>query len=125
MASLRPTLAGLAGVWAFAGAAIALPALPMVNPDVRPLTIALSLLLPVAAAVAAWLIVTGRHVVPAVLLALSVATPTYFAAALNLIPLALAAVLVVQAFRSRAASGGDPVPAASTSARSMAGGRSS
>lgn len=123
MASLRSTIAGLAGAWALAGAAIALPALPSSTADARPLVTAASLALPICAALAALFVLAGYRVAPAALLLASIATPTYFATELNLLPAALAAVLAIQAVKSRRSAG--PLPAASTSARSRAGGRSS
>jgi hypothetical protein len=76
--------------WAVVAGGIALSALPDVNSDVRLLIGVLSVVLPLAAVVAAWCIHTGHLGWAAGLLVLSAATPTYMAFVLILVPIALA-----------------------------------
>jgi hypothetical protein len=96
----RSIHAALAVGWGVVGFAIALPALPNVNPDVRLLVGALSIAGPGAALGAALAIHHDRSVLAAILLVISVFTPTYFAWVLPLIPLVLA-VSVLRARRRR------------------------
>lgn len=96
---------GLIGVvlgWAVVGAAVAWSALPSVEPDARVLVGAASTLGPLAAVASALALSRGRDRVAGLALILSVATPTYFAWALNLPALVLGVWLVVRRAPARA-----------------------
>lgn len=71
-------------VWAVVGASVALSALPQANGDGRWLVGVASIVFPGAAVVAAVALRRGSLRWAGVFLLLSVATPTYFAWALNL-----------------------------------------
>lgn len=70
-------------VWAGVGAAVALGSLGEVNSDARLLVGAASVVGPLAAVGAAWLLARGADRTAGVLLLVSVLTPTYFAWVLN------------------------------------------
>jgi hypothetical protein len=94
-------------VWAIAGAALALSALPQVNADARWLVAVASVAFPATAVLAALALRHGAVRWAGTLLLVSAATPTYSAWALNL-P-ALVAGLVLMTVPSVAAGRG-PVP---------------
>jgi hypothetical protein len=81
-------------LWAVIAGAVALVALPDVNPDVRLLIGVLSIVVPLAAVAAAWSLHRGNDRLAVVLLLVSVATPTYMAWAINVVPILLAAAVV-------------------------------
>jgi hypothetical protein len=84
---MRPTRQALiigSAVWAVVGALVAISAVPDVNPDARWLVGVASVIFPAAAAAAAVALRRGALRWAGVLLLISVATPTYFAWALNL-----------------------------------------
>ena len=80
--------------WAVIGAAVALAALPDVNDDARLLVGVASVLLPLCALGAAALLRRNQLRAAGVLLLFSVATPTYFAYALNIPALVTGLVLL-------------------------------
>lgn len=82
-------------VWAVLGAAIAMPSIPNVNDDAKVLVGVCSVLFPLCAVGAALALHRRRDRLAGALLLASVATPTYFAYALNLGALVVGAVLVV------------------------------
>jgi len=81
-------------MWAVVAGTVALVALPDVNPDARLLVGALSVVLPLAAVLAARALHRGNDRIAIVLLLVSVATPTYMAWAINLVPILLALAVV-------------------------------
>jgi hypothetical protein len=81
-------------VWAVVGAAIALPALATVDDGAVVLVGAVSILGPVAALFASWLIGRHRGREAGALLLASVFTPTYYFAVLNLPALVLGIALL-------------------------------
>lgn len=82
-------------VWAVAGAGIAFGALREVNPDARVVVVIASVLGPAAAVAAAVLVGRRQDRWAGAVLMLSVVTPTYFAAALNLPALLVGSYLLV------------------------------
>jgi hypothetical protein len=88
-------------LWAIVGFAIAMSALPGVNQDARVLVTTFSIAGPLCAVGAAWLIHTGQLRRAGLLLVISVATPTYFAFALNISALVLGTALIVRGSRLR------------------------
>lgn len=82
-------------VWAVAGAAIAVSALSTVEDDAKVLVGTATVLFPLCAVGAAVALDRGRDRLAGALLLLSVATPTYFAYALNVVPLVVGAILLV------------------------------
>ena len=82
-------------LWAVTGALVALAALPNVNDDARVAVALASVALPLCALGAA--VALGRHRdrFAGLLLLLSVATPTYFAYALNVVPLIVGLALML------------------------------
>lgn len=84
-----------AAVWAVVGAGIALSALRDVNPDSRVIVVIASILGPAAAMAAAVLVGRRQDRWAGALLVLSVVTPTYFAAALNLPALLVGLYLLI------------------------------
>src|SRR5687768_7789221 len=85
--AMRPTRQALiigSAVWAVVGALVASSAVPDVNRDARWFVGVASVVLPAAAAAAAVALRRGALRWAGVLLLISVATPTYFAWALNL-----------------------------------------
>jgi Kef-type K+ transport system membrane component KefB len=85
----------IAIVWAVLGFVLAMSALGSVNPDARVVALVLSIVGPLAALVAAVAIRLGRRFTGAIGLLLSVVTPTYFAWAVNLVPIVLAVALLL------------------------------
>jgi hypothetical protein len=81
-------------VWAVVGAAIALPALATIDDGALLLVGAASILGPVAAVLASWLIGRHRGREAGALLLASVFTPTYFFVVLNLPALVLGIALL-------------------------------
>lgn len=88
-------------VWAIVGFAIAMSALSDVNRDARVLVTTFSIACPVSAVGAARLIHKGHLCWAGLLLVISVATPTYFAFALNIPALVVGLALIVRRPRSR------------------------
>lgn len=80
--------------WAAVGLAIAMMGLRSVNGDAVVLVVVASVLGPAAAVAGAWCVGAGRDRWAGALLLLSVVTPTYFAFAVNVIPLGLGVALV-------------------------------
>ena len=82
-------------LWAVMGASVALAALPNVNEDARVAVALASVAFPLCALGAA--VALGRHRdrFAGLLLLLSVATPTYFAYALNVVPLIVGLALML------------------------------
>lgn len=89
-------------LWGVLGAGVALYALSDVNADVRILLGVLSVVLPGASIAAALAIHRDQPTLAVVLLLISVATPTYFAWALNLIPLVIVASITLSRSLARA-----------------------
>ena len=93
---------GILGVvWATVGLFIALSALESVNADARPFVAAASVVFPLAAFGAAFAASRNCLRLAGALLLVSVATPTYFAFALNLLPLVIGMLLVSGALPRR------------------------
>lgn len=82
--------------WAVVGAAIALTALPDVNAGARWFVAIASVIGPTAALLAAHLLRTGRDRLAGLALVISVATPTYFGAAVNVVALLAGVLLAVR-----------------------------
>ncbi len=87
-------LAAASAVWGIAGFVLAGGALDEVNDDIAWLVTALTILGPLAALAAAWAIRRARTSVAVALLVISLATPTYFAWVLSLIPIIIITVLL-------------------------------
>jgi hypothetical protein len=81
-------------VWAVVGAAIALPALASMNEGAVLLVGAASILGPLAAVAASWLVSRRRGRSAGAFLLVSVITPTYFAALLNVPALVVGVALL-------------------------------
>jgi len=79
---------------------VALLGLPATTVDGRPLVLAATIVGTAAGLAAAWLVTRGRTRLAGLLLVLAIVTPTFAAAALNLVALALGIVLIVDSFRS-------------------------
>jgi hypothetical protein len=94
MKSMRRALIVGSLVWAVVVGTVALVALPDVNPDARLLVGVLSVVLPLDAILAAWALHKGNDRIAVLLLLVSVATPTYMAWAINLVPILLALAIV-------------------------------
>jgi hypothetical protein len=88
-------------LWGVVGAGVALYALGDVNADVRILVGVLSVLLPGASIAAAVAIHRNQPTLAVVLLLISTLTPTYFAWALNLIPLLIVVSITLSRSRTR------------------------
>ena len=88
-------------LWGALAAAVALTALRDVNGDARVLVGTASVVLPATAVAGDLAIHRDRRRLAAVLLLISALSPTYFAWALNLIPLVIAASLALPAHTSR------------------------
>jgi hypothetical protein len=82
-------------LWAVMGASVALAALPNVNEDARLVVALASVAFPLCALGAAAALGRQRDRLAGLLLLLSVATPTYFAYALNVVPLIVGVALLV------------------------------
>jgi hypothetical protein len=80
--------------------AIALLGLAGTTADGRPLVLAATVVGAAAGVGAAWLITIGRIRVAGLLLVLAIVTPTFAAAAINVVALALGIVLLVDSFRT-------------------------
>jgi len=94
----------LVAAWSAAAAtvsmtAVALLGLPGTTVDARPLVLAATIVGTAAGLAAAWLVTRGRTRLAGLLLVLAIVTPTFAAAALNLVALALGIVLIVDSFR--------------------------
>ena len=87
--------------WALLAWALALPALPKVDADARPVVGILSGLLPGLALAAGFLLWRGHGALAAIALVLTVATPTYYFYPGNLLPIALAIAIAVRSRRRR------------------------
>ncbi|MDQ1367147.1 MAG: hypothetical protein QOE57_3189 [Acidimicrobiaceae bacterium] len=83
-------------MWAAVGLAIALPAVTSADPDSRLIIGVVSVVLPLAAALAAVAISGGRYRLAGLLLLLSVATPTYFLWVVNIPALIVGCGLVIR-----------------------------
>jgi hypothetical protein len=94
----HPGLVAGAVAWTLVAAGVAIPALASVNPDVAAFVLGATVLGLVLGALGAVAAAQERMVVAGLALVVSaIVTPTYFAAAVNLVPLALGVV----AFRRR------------------------
>ena len=107
----RAVLQAGALVWAAVGTAIALPALATMNGGAVLLVGAASIFGPLAAVAASWLVGRRRQRWGGALLLLSVVTPTYFFAVLNLPALFIGVALLAAPGRVRA-DGREEQPAA-------------
>lgn len=98
----RPVLQALSLVWAAAGGAIAAGGFSDVTADARPLLFVISVLGPCAALAAASAFAIGRDRLAGLcLIAKAIVTPTYAAAALNLVPLVAGLAWLVRSVRSQ------------------------
>ena len=97
----RVAVSILGVVWATLGLAIAFTALGSVNADARPFLAGASVVFPLAAFGAAFAASRNRLRLAGALLLVSVATPTYFALALNAVPLVIGILLVSGALPPR------------------------
>jgi hypothetical protein len=95
MKPTRQVLMVGSAVWALVGALVALPSVPHSTPDGWWLVALASVLFPAAAAAAAVALRRGATRFAGVLLLVSVATPTYFAWALNVPALVAGLVLTL------------------------------
>ena len=82
-------------LWAVTGATVALSALGNVNDDARAVVTLASIAFPLCALAAAVLLDRRHDRLAGLLLLISVATPTYFAYAVNLPPLVVGVALLV------------------------------
>lgn len=88
-------------VWAIVGFGVAMSALSDVNRDARVLVTAFSIVGPLCAVGAAWLIHKGQLRWAGLLLVISVATPTYFAFAINIPALIVGIALIIRGSQTR------------------------
>lgn len=98
---LRTRLAWACWAWALVGGAIALSSMSTVNPDARTVVLLFSIAMPAAALAAGLLLILGRIWAALVLILLSIATPTYFFAIVNLAPIVISVLIVVRRARLR------------------------
>ncbi len=99
---MRTALSAFAWVWMLIIALVGVAALPNVNSDAQVFVVGAIVTTTVAAAVAGWAIRVGRSRLGGGLLVVSVAAPTFGAAAANLLPLVVGLVLVVFPLEHRA-----------------------
>lgn len=90
----------LCAVWTVVGLSLAASGLGSVNPDARWLVGAATVIGVSAAALATWRAALGDDRAAALLLVLSVIIPTWFAAAVNLVPLVVGIVVAVRGRRT-------------------------
>jgi hypothetical protein len=83
--------------------AIAVGGLATVTVDGRPIVVTATSIGLASGLGGAWFLVRGRIRLAGSLLVLSIVTPTYMAALINLVPLALGIVLLVDSFRAEGA----------------------
>ena len=93
-------VAAIAAIATLAMTSIAVAGLPSTTTDGRPLVLAATVVGTAAGLGAAWLITIGRTRPAGLLLVLAIVTPTFAAAAVNLIALTLGIVLLVDSFRA-------------------------
>ncbi len=111
-------LSVLAWGWAVLGATIALPQISRSTPDSRLLVASASIILPASAVAAGFALRHRRIWLACLLLALSVATPTYFAFVFNLIPVGIIIAALIDGRRHprgpQRLAGGCPEPRGSS-----------
>jgi hypothetical protein len=92
--------ATVAAIATLAMTSIALLGLSTTNADARPIVLAATVVGTAAGLAGAWLLTTGRIRIAGLLLVLSIVTPTFAAAVVNLVPFLLGIVLLIDSFRA-------------------------